>query len=484
MIAFHTRFPELAARETRCLHVLADGGPLPKGEYGFLEYYCTDPDCDCRRVLVRVTTPQAPDTALATINYGWESPEFYTDWMHGDEQAGRDITAASLDPLHPQSKYADWLLDYFQTMMITSPEYLARLARHYELFKQDQRKRPITESPTATAARHRTSSSLMTIPEILRQLERVPDKADFAPYEAALRAAIDQREAIVPELIAAIDRVSADPAHYLKNHEECLHLFAIYLLAQFRETRALDCFLRFFSLPGEQALDLTGDLVTEQGAAILASVCGGDPAPPLKLIHDESINEFVRSQAMDALLVQCVWGERPREAVIADLRGLFSTLAKPGDGYVWARLVGTINDFNALELLPEARQAFAENLVDESIIGLEEIDPTVQKDSSGYVPPSPEKLYEWFCERNTPIDAVAECSGWPCFGDEDEDPGPWPEEDEPAAKDLPAPALDLARGEPYDIPAPTPYVAPPKIGRNDPCPCGSGKKYKKCCGKT
>ncbi|MCD8025703.1 MAG: SEC-C domain-containing protein [Clostridiales bacterium] len=22
-----------------------------------------------------------------------------------------------------------------------------------------------------------------------------------------------------------------------------------------------------------------------------------------------------------------------------------------------------------------------------------------------------------------------------------------------------------------------------KIGRNDPCPCGSGKKYKKCCGR-
>ena len=24
----------------------------------------------------------------------------------------------------------------------------------------------------------------------------------------------------------------------------------------------------------------------------------------------------------------------------------------------------------------------------------------------------------------------------------------------------------------------------PKIGRNVPCPCGSGKKYKQCCGKT
>ena len=26
-------------------------------------------------------------------------------------------------------------------------------------------------------------------------------------------------------------------------------------------------------------------------------------------------------------------------------------------------------------------------------------------------------------------------------------------------------------------------VKAPKVGRNDPCPCGSGKKYKECCGK-
>jgi len=30
--------------------------------------------------------------------------------------------------------------------------------------------------------------------------------------------------------------------------------------------------------------------------------------------------------------------------------------------------------------------------------------------------------------------------------------------------------------------APKPIIRGPKIGRNDPCPCGSGKKYKKCCG--
>ena len=31
---------------------------------------------------------------------------------------------------------------------------------------------------------------------------------------------------------------------------------------------------------------------------------------------------------------------------------------------------------------------------------------------------------------------------------------------------------------------PKPFVADKKVGRNDPCPCGSGKKYKKCCGKN
>jgi preprotein translocase subunit SecA len=32
--------------------------------------------------------------------------------------------------------------------------------------------------------------------------------------------------------------------------------------------------------------------------------------------------------------------------------------------------------------------------------------------------------------------------------------------------------------------APVRMAGPPqKVGRNDPCPCGSGKKYKKCCGR-
>ncbi|WP_372847360.1 SEC-C metal-binding domain-containing protein, partial [Pontiella sp.] len=42
----------------------------------------------------------------------------------------------------------------------------------------------------------------------------------------------------------------------------------------------------------------------------------------------------------------------------------------------------------------------------------------------------------------------------------------------------PPPGMDLPQA-----PAPTPIrKAVPKAGRNDPCPCGSGRKYKKCCG--
>jgi preprotein translocase subunit SecA len=32
-------------------------------------------------------------------------------------------------------------------------------------------------------------------------------------------------------------------------------------------------------------------------------------------------------------------------------------------------------------------------------------------------------------------------------------------------------------------PAKVPVRVGPKVGRNDPCPCNSGKKYKKCCGQ-
>ncbi|HTJ97136.1 MAG TPA: UPF0149 family protein [Rhodocyclaceae bacterium] len=58
------------------------------------------------------------------------------------------------------------------------------------------------------------------------------------------------------------------------------------------------------------------------------------------------------------------------------------------------------------------------------------------------------------------------------------------------ASQLPATVATLYRfWTPYreaadqaEVPSKTVQYAEPKTGRNDPCPCGSGKKYKKCCG--
>jgi uncharacterized protein YecA (UPF0149 family) len=33
----------------------------------------------------------------------------------------------------------------------------------------------------------------------------------------------------------------------------------------------------------------------------------------------------------------------------------------------------------------------------------------------------------------------------------------------------------------YEFPQPKKEIPKIKLGRNDKCPCGSGKKYKKCC---
>jgi len=43
--------------------------------------------------------------------------------------------------------------------------------------------------------------------------------------------------------------------------------------------------------------------------------------------------------------------------------------------------------------------------------------------------------------------------------------------------------MEVARREERRTPPPTVGMKKAKIGRNDPCPCGSGKKYKNCCGK-
>jgi preprotein translocase subunit SecA len=46
-----------------------------------------------------------------------------------------------------------------------------------------------------------------------------------------------------------------------------------------------------------------------------------------------------------------------------------------------------------------------------------------------------------------------------------------------------ASASDVVSEAAEQLSKPKPKRIGPKVGRNDPCPCGSGKKYKQCCGK-
>ncbi len=133
MVPFYTRFRDLAFKEMRSATVR--GWPdLPDGEYGFLELYCDEPTCDCRRVIIDVITPASPKI-WATINYGWESLEFYEQWIR-DKETARECYGAALDPLNPQTKYSDTLLRLFN-QILQDEAYVERLKRHYQLFKSD-----------------------------------------------------------------------------------------------------------------------------------------------------------------------------------------------------------------------------------------------------------------------------------------------------------------------------------------------------------
>ena len=89
MIPFHSLLPELAQREVRCVHFGAAPASvpepvLPADEYIYLEFYCDDLKCDCRRVFLQVIAKGQPGKVFASISYGWEKESFYRKRMPWD----------------------------------------------------------------------------------------------------------------------------------------------------------------------------------------------------------------------------------------------------------------------------------------------------------------------------------------------------------------------------------------------------------------
>ena len=125
-------------RETRSVTVLNSQDGLPPGEYGFIEFYCADPSCDCRRVILQVWSAKSPGKALASIGYGWEDKQFYIDWMHGHSEMAEQLKGPGLEPMQPQSNLAEKLLALFKDTAMQDENYLRRLETHYTLAKKKQ----------------------------------------------------------------------------------------------------------------------------------------------------------------------------------------------------------------------------------------------------------------------------------------------------------------------------------------------------------
>jgi hypothetical protein len=145
---FYELFPDVAPNETRSIHVLQPGGDLPMGEYGFLELFCNEEGCDCRRAFINVMhTRRRKPTLVATISYGWEDAAFYEKWAGYpvSKEELHDLKGPALAMLQPQSEYAPILLEHF-AMMLRDEAYAQRIRRHYEMYRRviDQRDAPPT----------------------------------------------------------------------------------------------------------------------------------------------------------------------------------------------------------------------------------------------------------------------------------------------------------------------------------------------------
>ncbi len=293
-------------------------------------------------------------------------------------------------------------------------------------------------------------------PEILTTLSR---DVSAQPAEA-LASADAHREALIDPLLSALERVIAGPSNPSIS-DATLFSYALYLMAKWREPRAYPHIVRWLSLPGEQAFEIGGDIVTQDGARILAAVCDGDLAPIKALIVNRHANEYGRGAAVSALALLAAWAEVPRDRIVEHFQWLAREGLERETSAVWDSLVAESADIEALSVFAELRRAYADGLVDPRFMSLEEL--------GAIEAARPGRTIEDLRERQPPIDNVAVAtSWWSAFAEHqvtgvlDED---WDDERE-------------GLGEPQE-----PYRAPVKVGRNEPCPCGSAKKYKKCCGK-
>jgi hypothetical protein len=193
----------------------------------------------------------------------------------------------------------------------------------------------------------------------------------------------------------------------------------------------------------------------------MAAVFDGDPQPLFDIILDPDAEEFIRSRMCEALAMVTLRGELDRDPTARFLRDGFNELRPQRLCFVWAGWQSAIAMLGLHELKVLVKRAFNRGFIDRAFLGFDDFEEALRRGIRHPGEPSApgDNEFELFG------DTVEELSGWQCFAERNgEDQEEWRQLAE----------LDRILSEPHHNPL-------KGIGRNNPCPCGSGKKFKKCC---
>ena len=274
------------------------------------------------------------------------------------------------------------------------------------------------------------------VQEILKALEFY----DGTFPRKALEEVVRHREQIIPDLLRIIEQTKEKAEKTEVHRDYMAHLYALFLLAQFREKRAYSLIVDFFLLPGEIAFDLTGDVVTEDLGQILASVSCGDISLITDLAENEKADKYVRGAALKALLTLAACGEKSRNEVMDYYKSLFREKLERKYDHIWGSLIFCCTQLYPEEVMEDIKKVYEEDLVDSSYISPNDVESTLSSGKEVILRDLQNSRYKLI------EDAISEMEHWSCF-------------------------------QPQNIPT---VHKKKKPGRNDPCWCGSGKKYKKC----
>jgi hypothetical protein len=158
--SFFSEFPDIAERETRTVTLTKACHSLPANAYAFVELYCDERGCDCRRVFLNVVSPSSNE-ALAVIAYGWESRDYYIKWMGDDDSLIIDsMMGPTLNMASQQTALAMPLLALFREVLLPDRRYMERIKRHYDMFREKVEHNAIRPAQSITGSSRSRSRRL------------------------------------------------------------------------------------------------------------------------------------------------------------------------------------------------------------------------------------------------------------------------------------------------------------------------------------